>query len=225
MPGKAKEARRVAFQSLLDDPESREFLFRVHRQASLGQLLAGAAHQLRNPLNSIQQCAQLLNERPDDVELRAKLLPLVQRSAQRINDSLDAIDPPKGAVLESATLNLQRVVERCLLALRDRTMNIELEFLPGAVAWVAGSADGVQLLILSLLQTHLSGRPSHLQIELSVHGDRHELRVHSEGGASALLDEGFEFWIQSALASAQGASLTNSPSEACTTLSIPMVGA
>jgi signal transduction histidine kinase len=38
-------------------------LLQMHREATLGRLISGLVHELRNPLNSIANSAQLLEER------------------------------------------------------------------------------------------------------------------------------------------------------------------
>ena len=65
------ELRRVALQAAITLRNSKvyEQMKERDRLAALGQMAAGLAHEIRNPLGAIKGAAQLLATRPDDEEL------------------------------------------------------------------------------------------------------------------------------------------------------------
>jgi signal transduction histidine kinase len=84
-----------------------ESLRRAHARADAAakareQVLAIVAHDLRNPLNTIELAASTLTEDPLDAEKRQRLLRSIQRSAQRmdnlIGDLVDATKLEQGAM-------------------------------------------------------------------------------------------------------------------------------
>jgi signal transduction histidine kinase len=64
---------------------------RLDRLASLGDLLAEIAHEVRNPLVSVKTFLQLLPERADDPQFRDEFLALVQGELRRIERLLDVV--------------------------------------------------------------------------------------------------------------------------------------
>ena len=72
----------ISFTDITEQKRQRERLMRTDRLASLGELAAGTAHELNNPLTSIIGFSQLLMEKetPDDIREDLKL---INNEAQR----------------------------------------------------------------------------------------------------------------------------------------------
>jgi len=66
-------------------------MMRADRLVSLGTLAAGMAHEIRNPLSSIQIFAQLLPEKYDDKEFREEFSKIVASDTQRINRIIESV--------------------------------------------------------------------------------------------------------------------------------------
>lgn len=62
-----------------------------NKLASLGQLTAAIAHELRNPMTSVYQAAQLLNENREDLGPKMKLLDMIQNNIDRANRIISEI--------------------------------------------------------------------------------------------------------------------------------------
>jgi len=96
------------------DEKNRE-LARRERLAALGEMAAGVAHEIRNPLGGIRLYASLLIKDLDDQ-------PEAQRLAQKMSDGVTMLEGIVGGVMEFAgesqpdleAVSLQRLVEEAL---------------------------------------------------------------------------------------------------------------
>ena len=86
--GKAGETSGFII-TLLDVTQMRELeetLRRSDRLAAVGRMAAGLAHEIRNPLGSMSSALQFLQERPGRPKDEAKLMDIVLRESDRMNN-------------------------------------------------------------------------------------------------------------------------------------------
>jgi two-component system NtrC family sensor kinase len=138
-------------------------LVQAENMATLGMLMAGIAHDLRNPLNYVQGAAEQLRSaipmlRGGDEAAREKSLARVEKVVGWVEQgtaSMDAIslamrNQARGGGAELATMNLREVVNEALLLCRSRTKLCELEVDVQDTSIVA-DATGVGQLVMNLV--------------------------------------------------------------------------
>ncbi|MBI3988774.1 MAG: PAS domain S-box protein, partial [candidate division NC10 bacterium] len=108
----------VIFQDMTERRKVEERLRQTDRLAAVGQLAAGIAHEIRNPLAAISGAIQLLKEEGDSLSRNRKLLDIVLREAERLKlitgQFLD-FTRPNAAPLR--TCDLHQVLEETLTLL------------------------------------------------------------------------------------------------------------
>lgn len=98
---------------VVDDPARIEKQNQQARMATLGQVTAGVAHDLRNPLAALTSAVQLLQEEPDqDV---GQLLGVIQRQSRRLNRVVERVyDLAQPIRPRAEILNLTQFLEEWL---------------------------------------------------------------------------------------------------------------
>ncbi|MCX7804169.1 MAG: ATP-binding protein [Planctomycetota bacterium] len=112
----------VNFRSLVSIRRLEEQVRRSRHLASLGQMAAGVAHEIRNPLNSIRGFAQLLQENPTDEKAR-EYAGIILEEVDRMNEIVQGLlDFSRQREL---TLVVTDVVSVVTAVLRDMKADIE----------------------------------------------------------------------------------------------------
>jgi signal transduction histidine kinase len=138
-------------------------LVQAENMATLGMLMAGIAHDLRNPLNYVQGAAEQLREaipslRSGDEAAREKSLARVEKVVGWVEQgtaSMDAIslamrNQARGGGEAFEAVALREVVNEALLLCRSRTKLCELEVLVDDVT-VHADPTGLGQLVMNLV--------------------------------------------------------------------------
>jgi PAS domain S-box-containing protein len=114
--------------------KAEERLFLTERLSSLGELTAGVAHELRNPLAGIKLNTQILSRRKDLPDMEKRVLESTQEGIdkiQKIVEDMLHFAKPKPAHFKEEAVN--EAVEKSLLILQPKLKknNIQLSFEKG----------------------------------------------------------------------------------------------
>jgi signal transduction histidine kinase len=88
--------------------ETKDQLVQSEKLAALGTMAAGIAHEIRNPLTSLQLFVQMMAERFDDHEFRQKFSQVVPPEIERLNrivNDLVSFAKPSKMTMEPAQIN------------------------------------------------------------------------------------------------------------------------
>jgi signal transduction histidine kinase len=149
---------RVVVRDSADVSAREREIARLEQRARFGELAAGLAHEIKNPLACIQGAVDILISRraPDDPE--RTVLEDVRREVGRINNTVQMLlDRARPRVLNIRSASVNEAVERAVKLARAslsaaRKEQIRFDFNP-AIAPITMSIDAVQIedAVLNLL--------------------------------------------------------------------------
>ncbi len=146
------EAAAQSMRSMEVYVKSRE----KERLATLGEMAAGLAHEIRNPLGAIKGAAQFLDPTTDRPE--SKFLKVIVEETDRLNrvvsQFLEYSKPPK---TDLKPMEISPLVERIVESARPGVgPSVTLEFIPSAVPFrVRISPEQIHQVLLNLIQNSL----------------------------------------------------------------------
>jgi two-component system sensor histidine kinase PilS (NtrC family) len=138
--------RVINFQDLTDLRRLELHARRAERLATVGQLAAGIAHEIRNPLASISGSIELLGASAQASEDDRTLMQIVNREVQRLNvligDLLDYANPRPS---EPVDFDLGSLVEETLRVARTEAAFADVEVTDDIARPLAINADPAKL--------------------------------------------------------------------------------
>jgi signal transduction histidine kinase len=110
--------------------KAEEAMRRTERLAALGQLTAGLAHELRNPIGTIKNSAELLSKRlPADDELSRELSGFIQSEVDRTNSLITRfLQFARPFHLQRSKQDIAQVLDRAIVHVERQFPNFPITF-------------------------------------------------------------------------------------------------
>ena len=176
--------RVVNFQDLTELRRLEGHMRRSERLATVGQLAAGVAHEIRNPLAAISGSIELLRTAPQASEDDRALMAIVNREIVRLNamigDLLDYANPkPLQAVdIDGAVL----IDEMLTVAKADPAFaTVEVEAKIERPLPLTADPSRLRQVMWNLLRNAADAGGAHVRVVAATSGDRVELTFADDG--------------------------------------------
>jgi signal transduction histidine kinase len=135
--------------------KSQDIIRRADRLSALGTLAAGIAHEVRNPLVSIQTFFQLAPDRLDEEEFRTTFLSMAASEVKRISDLItELLSFARSPTRSLGSVSLNELGERVVTLLdpeaRKHKVELRRQFSPNLSA-VLADADQVKQVLINLV--------------------------------------------------------------------------
>jgi two-component system NtrC family sensor kinase len=175
---------------ITDSAGLRDKLIHTEKMAAVGQLVAGVAHEVNNPLTAILGFADLLLENPDLPETARKDLRIILLEAQRTKEIVQNLlsaarqMPPQRDAVQLNSI-LRRTVQLRSYDFASHGVEVR-EHLDEDLPTVIGDAHQLQQVFLNILNNaydavHEIGRPARIEIMSTKTGEAVEVSFRDNG--------------------------------------------
>lgn len=173
--------RVVIFQDLTPIRQMEERVRIADRLAGVGELAAGLAHEIRNPLASIAGSSQMLRESAASSGESAALLDIIGRESQRLNglitDFLAYAGPSQRNTMRLDVAVLLRDVAEAVRAGEAREKGVAVELAPLEPLPVEGDGEQLKQVMWNLVRNAVQAAPPGGKVTIGGFGQiRHGIR-------------------------------------------------
>jgi signal transduction histidine kinase len=189
----------IAFESAYLSQSQRDRmrrLYRAERLATVGQLAASIAHEIRNPMTSIRSTVQYLLREFDESNPKRELAQGVIAEVDRIDRIVDGLlSLTRRAEFTPSKISLAPLIGQSLLLIRtqaqEQSIKIQWEGPPQEI-YVMADAAQLKQLMLNLVMNAMQAMPNggSLQIDLNVRSQALGLRGERELAVMSIADTG-----------------------------------
>lgn len=147
---------------------------RRERLSEMGDMAAGVAHEIRNPLNAIAIAAQRLEMefRPQaEGEEYGRLTRNILNESARLNQILTRfLELARTRASSAAPVDLHEAIQKGIAAIKDEADRggVAIRYFDHEPVSVQGSAEGLQQVFINLIKNSLQAMPSGGEIQINV---------------------------------------------------------
>jgi signal transduction histidine kinase len=151
--------------------ESQQALLRVEKMAAAGRLTASIAHEVNNPLQSVQNCLHLAGHENVSPEKRKEYFDLAKKELERLMKTMQRMLDfyrPGAAKIEQVDLLelLQHVLSLTSQQLGQRHIEVKTD-LPGSLPLIYAVSSQIQQIFFNLILNSLDAMPGGGEISIS----------------------------------------------------------
>lgn len=124
------------------------------KEAAISSMIAGIAHEIRNPLTSIKTYIEILPYKQDNETFKKELVEIVPKEVDRVSKLIEnLIDYSKPRSINIEKINIFNLVESCVLLVKPTIFksNIKLETNIGDNLIIKGDKNQLKQVIINIL--------------------------------------------------------------------------
>src|SRR6202163_1590166 len=180
----------ISGRDVTDLQRLEEQLIQAEKLAAMGQMLAGVAHELNNPLTAILGVTELLRERSAGDETMQRQLELTHRQARRAARIVqNLLEFSRPASPQKKPLDVNVLIERTLQlqehSLRRNQIEVHFQPQPGLPAVMGDGNQLIQVLLNLVTNAEQAIREvrdaGHIHIRLALRAGRISVTVQDDG--------------------------------------------
>lgn len=115
----------LSFEDVTEERKVREQLFEQEKSRALSQLVAGVAHEIRNPLTSIKTFVELIPRKLNNLKFQNEILAHVPKEIERLNHLIEGlIDYAKPTSVHMETIEINQLIQSCIILFHRSVQNM-----------------------------------------------------------------------------------------------------
>ena len=144
----------ITLENITEEQRTLRASYEEEKNRTLNHIVAGLAHEIKNPLMSIRTYAALIRTKMDDVDFRESFAEFVPREADRINNLVESLvsyaRPAKGA---KSYVNLCHLVQECayLSQVAKRKAPIEVSIQADGEVYIYANPDQIKQTMINMM--------------------------------------------------------------------------
>lgn len=182
----------VVFKDLTERHHLQEQVRRADRLATLGEMMAGIAHEIRNPLTSIKGFIQYLLETNTE-EDRKEYMPIIVKEVDRVNKVIDELlyfARPNPTHYQ--TVDINELVTKTLVLVQNKTtrhkVDIDLTLTPN-LPRIEADAEQFRQVLLNLIINSIQAITDHGRINIRTWDEDQRIFVEVQDTGAGIKDE------------------------------------
>ncbi len=167
-PDGSRKGIVVIGRDITERKKDTELLLKSEKLAVIGQLAAGVAHEIRNPLTSLKGFIQLLSKKAENQAYCAIMLPELERVNQIVSEFL-TIAKPQVQVLKKTSL--QKLVQDVIVLLNTNAIekNVEIRMdCDSNISSVNGDENQLKQVVINILKNAIEASPSGSRVKIHI---------------------------------------------------------
>jgi len=156
---------------------AREQLFQSEKMAAIGQLSAGIAHEIKNPLAIIQLSVEQLTAFLENADERcARMLEMIRTATQRANKVIgELLDFSRSSHVEFKNIDISSVVKSAVALVQNRTWDKDIQFVyrfSSSKENIKGDPILLEQVLVNLLNNSIDSIGEFGQVELKTYFEK-----------------------------------------------------
>jgi two-component system, sporulation sensor kinase E len=158
-----------------------EELRRLDRLSALGQLAAGVAHEVRNPLGIIKNSAQILESKPLTSARKKEIVNFIIEESERINRVIDNfLQFARTPKMKKEKTNINDVLDRTMRLVSDTLAKNDIEVIKDytdSIPLIRADSSQLQQLFLNLILNSIEAMPKGGDLKISTQLENRKIRI------------------------------------------------
>jgi two-component system sensor histidine kinase HydH len=183
-----KRGEGIIQQRALEHLKLKEKLQRAEHMSSIGEMVAGISHEIRNPLGIIRSSAELLKKKMKTVDPTSGIPDIIVEEAGRLNKIItDFLDFARPQQPNLSSCRIEEIIDKNLVFLapqiEEKGYQVEKAY-DADLPVIRADADMLYQAFLNILINAMQAMPAGGRIQVTVGMNNHQLRVvfADEGG-------------------------------------------
>lgn len=156
--------------------QAQEQAFYNEKMASLGQITAGIAHEINNPLGGLLNCVSNMRDDPHNTELQARYLPLLDKGLHQIESIMrQLLNFGRISPLQLRQIDIDEEIRECMSLLKYRMKNIDLNLKLGIEQPLCIDSEAIKQIVVNIGLNAIQAMPDGGQLTITSSKDHENI--------------------------------------------------